>query len=323
MSRRFWFFGKKSDSNSAAVHPARGQGLGRTGDLPAEHWGVVIGTHERLAVFEAIVTTYFSSRGKPAQLDGGSVRIAPNHQYGLENILRTCAQSPEQKWKALVAAHFNKMERSEAHEVSGETLASVRDRLVVRLWDERVDAIVQMDVVRRADVPGMWTALAIDYPESIMTVNREVASGWKTDDGALFEIAMGNTLRLAKQRLKANFMKELGIYAVEGKTVFVSSLLLMLNQTDLPACKHGALVSIPSRSMLLYMPLQGHEALKNVQHILGLTAKIERETAGAVTDRVWWTKDGQFEELKYTLTGKNLEVNPGELMTAALQSIAG
>ena len=81
---------------------------------------------EQLEQFNHIVLAYFEAEGIPITLEDGVVAsdqegLGP---FGLQNLAQLCAQAPEDKWQAIIHAHFDNLRRGQAEAAEiGEQIA--------------------------------------------------------------------------------------------------------------------------------------------------------------------------------------------------------
>ena len=289
--------------------------------LPRNHWAVMLGTERRLRHFEVEALRYFEVRGETARVDDGVISVLPDTHHGLENIAKTCAGSDEADWRGLIAAHFDTLRRSGSSDPQIGSYESVRDRLVVRLWDQNVEAIRTIGPVSRDDVPGLKTLLSIDYPETVATVGRSKLEHWGVSDEELFAVAIENTLRLASRELEVQRQETTGLELIQGDSLYVSSFMLALDTLPGERSGYGEIVSVPSASALLRMPLTA-AAIGHIHELVGITWGLYADSRGSTSRRVWWYFDGKFEEIECTVNDKQIAMKPGPGLLDAMERLA-
>lgn len=295
-------------------------------ELPA--WAGFFTSHEQLDALYDAVRRYFASQAIAVEIGDGTVQ--PAHEdfpgpLGLSNIGQVCAASPRAEWGAIVANHFDTMRavmRSPMQ--NGEaimTMARARSSLAIRLWDETTESIREIRAPKRAFIPGLVAVLCIDLPQAIKSVSQEELAAWDESEDELFEQAIRNAVDTVAPEFAEHDLGEAGagakIVAVTADSYFTAVLALDLNTLRDRFGRLGAFVSLPTRHMILFTPLDTPEHLSAIGPLANITLQAERAGPGSVSARVWWVHNDQWYPIEYEMDAEQMRVSmPAELAEA-------
>lgn len=312
-------------------------------------WAFPLGSAERLAAFESEVLGFFAARGLEVTMSdgvvtptGGTAAAMRQQQWGLANLLQTCARATEDNWGEIVRSHFttllNAQRAAQESEIESIDYRAIRGRLAVRLWEEGAlgsatgagggAAIGRM--VTRVDLPGLLTVLSMDMPQMVRTVPASEADLWGKSRDDIFAQAIANLKGQADQKIEAHEIGDGGIVvSVVGESHFIASLALTIERFPELVGKHGSFVGLPTRHVMLVSPFGGLDALKSFQHLIVVTQKWYSDGPGSLSERVWWYRPGgadrpaQWFEVPFELEGQTLNVSPPPELVELMEDLAG
>lgn len=285
------------------------------GDIP--EWAGSLETTDRLERFEAAVLADLRRREIRAEYHDGMVSPEAvgleGHRWGLSNLAQLCAGSPEDRWPALIAHHFDIMVRVGEQELRLEqelkVYVNARSQLAPRLWDEQAAGELREHAVWRQDIPGLLTVLSIDLPESIRTVSREMLDGWGVGEDQAFARAFDNLDALTERKISP---VELGdgqrLLAIEGPSYYTASLALKMDAIPELSGRHGAFVGMPTRHVLLSMPFDGAATMQKLHHLMLATRAAEQQGPGSLSHRVYWYRLGKWHEVPFEISPNSINV---------------
>lgn len=288
--------------------------------LTQGHWAAALQTERRLQLLKDESVRYFQLRGERAIVNDGTLQVPPNKAHGLENLAKTCATSEESDWRGLIAAHFDQLQRAQAASPFGATYESVRDRLVIRMWDKDLSSLGDLGPVSREDIPGLKSVLAVDLSETVATVGRSTVAEWGVSESELFTLALTNTKEHALRELEVERDAESGLELIQGDSMYVSSLLLALQTLPGKPGEHGEFVSVPAASALLRLPLSP-QCTDHAVRLVHETWGIFSQSRAATSRRVWWHHAGHFEELVCDFVDGEILMRPGPRLRAMMLAI--
>lgn len=291
-------------------------------ELP--EWASPLTSVESLNEFLELVYRYFRLRKIEIRLDDGVIisqeptadptSTYDRYRYGLWNLMQTLAATEREDWAGIIAAHFDSVRRAPDVEAQfADRLASFeqgREHLVVRVFEQGyLPPEAKQHQLQRNSIPGLVSAVVVDFPESCRTLRREEAEAWKVPESEIWEAAIANTPRMA--RAEARTLGDEGpspIQLLTGDSIYVASMLHNLADSPDMLGVYGCFVSAPVRHLLLTVPFNGAEAMRSLAPLIGMTVQIEEQGPGAVSKRVWWYARGVYEELKYAIDGRRIEI---------------
>lgn len=316
-------------------------------ELP--EWAIPLGSVERLVAFETEVLGFFASQGLEVTMANGVVTPSGQtaasmrqQQWGLGNLMQTCARASEAAWGEIIRSHFttllNAQRAAQETEIESIDYRAIQDRLAVRLWEAGAlgnatgagggAAIGRM--VTREDIPGLLTVLSMDMPQMVRTVPASEADLWGKSRDELFERAMINLENQADPKIEAHEIGDGGIVvSVLGESHFIASLALTIERFPELIGKHGSFVGMPTRHVMLVAPFGGLDALKSFQHLILITQKWYGDGPGSLSSRVWWYRPGALErgaqwfEVPFEVDDQTLNVSPPMELVEVMEELAG
>jgi hypothetical protein len=252
------------------------------------------------------------------EVEGGGMDVdlggEKPHMIGLVNLARKCNSTPGADWPALVAAHLKLALDTEAIDPA-PPLESVRSMLKVRIYPEGYAAALAEGerelLVRRAVAPGLVSALAIDYPETVVGVPPETASAWAVPIEELFELGMANVRggdRPGVQRQPLD--SGAAVSALIGDSFFTATWVLMLEEFLVPRSPHGALVAVPNRHAVVFQPIVDLSIVEGTQAVISLAVEMYRDGPGPISPNLYWWRDGSLTLLPTRYTEKAAILEP-------------
>jgi hypothetical protein len=323
---RFKRKGKQSSERSGGLQTP--QPL-RQEKLPdwAGHFTSVDDLHE----FEMLVDAYFRKRGELVIVgDGAATRFEEDgktqrNQYGLSKLSRVCLMHEKWEWAGMVASHFDTLER--ASRLNDDAQTRMRDyvwcesRLVTRMAMLDDPAILET-LVHRVDFAGTVTYVAVDMGESFMSVRPDLTAEWPGGPDAWFAAAEKNARRLApaevhRQELDGGLT--LHLIRSEGHS---HAWARAIDEFPEILGAFGAIVSIPTATTILSMPVDGFDVVERMQAFFAITAGLERDGPESISPVVYWLKDGRWHAFEMTAEADGVRVTPPAEFVALLDSLA-
>ncbi|MFN9993918.1 MAG: hypothetical protein ACK54H_11280 [Phycisphaerales bacterium] len=283
-------------------------------------WAAAFVSRERYERFESMVRHWFKDHTMSVVISDGVVRArASDHRVieaGLVQIGEACASAPERDWPKLIDDHFENvrrvqlLERDLKPELSGWN--DIRKLLVPRLWEPGALGDSADSMIKREDIPGLITTLALNMGDHIRSVRPDEAAKWDRSEDTLFETAVDNAEAGTQVNIESvDDENPDGVRVISAESVLVCARALRFDRfTDLIG-EFGSIISIPVRHVILAAPLRDPAALSDILGILvPVTLQTEAAGPGSVSKRVYWRHEGVWREIGYELKGNRLEVVP-------------
>ncbi len=270
--------------------------------------------------FVAEVEDYFRRRGLEAEVSGGVVRLVDRSwegpaDLGLLNLAQGCNLSKPEDWRTLIAQHFDIMQGAVAQQeraVAFESLDDVYDLLAVRIWPrEAGESLGLENLVWREDLPGTLTTLVLDLPTSIRTLRPEEARRWSHSLDQLMSIGLGNILSgETPQRVEESVEEGGRIVALTGRSFFVATHALALEEHEDMLGAHGTVVVVPHRHAMIAAPIDDVSIVAALVRMIPAALEMYREGPGSITAHLYWYREGGFVDLPYSMEDQQINFTP-------------
>ena len=106
-----------------------------------------------------------------------------------------------------------------------------------------------------------------------------------------------------------------------GEEIYSSSHCLLLKQHPAALGKFGAFVAVPSRQVVIAVPVNDSGALAGLKTMMRLTHEWYASDPGPVTENLYWFDDGKFTRIPYERKGDDLFVNPTKELQAKIEKL--
>jgi hypothetical protein len=266
--------------------------------------------------FAAVVEEDIAARGWRLDLETGFAQDDVN-RYGLFNPALACQELPGEEWAAAVHSHFEAVVATdlERHFAGPE---EARASLKARLLEDAYFQDVPVEGLWRRVADDLRLVLAYDLPQAVTIPAAEEVRELGADD-ELFALALDHTRAEAGIELARHEFPEgdRPLFVLSGDSYFVSTHALWAGELDPPASEHGTLVAVPSRHTLLAHPIRDAGAVTALTHLLELAQRL-CSGPGALTEAIYWLRDGELERLEAWLDDEGAHFAPSERFTALM-----
>ncbi len=273
--------------------------------------------------FISLVETYFASRQIAVAIDREEGLVKPGQgvfphssTFGLQNIAQICRQSDRDEWRDLISAHFNSIfnvkDEDNAFRVRMDDFSKLRKQLRSRLYP--VDIVNHAsEIIQRSGPEGTLEVLALDLPTTVRTVSQSEAGIWGLDTDELFKIGRRNLL--ATGLLSGSVVQlERGttITVYRGEPFYAASHALIIDEYIPGGSRHGALVGVPKRDILILHRIQNVGAMEAAGAMLQVIVGMYKDGPGSISPNLYWYHNGEFTVLPYELEGDSLQFLPAD-----------
>lgn len=289
----------------------------------------------RREAFLGGVREWFERREIRVEIDDGWVRpegaaqLDLDQAYGLDSLAQRCALADVSRWPALIDDHFTRVLAShdEAEQSADLTRSfeACRDRLVLRLID--ADGLAEAGGVAKSlhVAEGLAALLMVDMEHAARGVAVEDFDRWNIRDGDALEAALDNVLRLDCEPHVERLALENGqaVVFAEGGTIYGAARILHAAvQRDLfGPC--GALVSVPTRSLAIAVPIADMRFVQALGPFINATVELFHKGPGSASHRIWWVHDGEWTHLPYAVRDGRLAFEPPQSFNDLAERLAG
>ncbi|HEU4537203.1 MAG TPA: hypothetical protein VFS00_23950 [Polyangiaceae bacterium] len=278
--------------------------------LQARHWARLLTEAERQALLGTI-RDEMRWRGVMAQLfDGYLQGLLPDGstvQCGFYNLAVRCGAAEIGAYPALVRAHFDRVlpPTSRAPGQPFVAFDEVAPSVWAHVYDERALEGLGPHVIKRRLAEGFWAVPVVSFESAQATIEPAVAAAWGRSEDELLRLGVENVGRLktTREALPIADGARHGFVLRTGEPAAASQLLRLGHHLGGPH-PAGALVAVPSRHLLMGLPLHpadGPHALGALRSLIDLTRRTYRRVAerdlAPFSDEVFWWHEGRLERL--------------------------
>jgi hypothetical protein len=165
-------------------------------------------------------------------------------------------------------------------------------------------------MVHRTDLEGTVTVLVLNLPKGLKAVNKEDSGPWKKTDEELFSVALENLKSTAKPKIVEHDVGGAKRVAVLGEEMFSSSRCLLLEEHPSTMGKFGSFVVVPSRQVILTVPINDRRALNAAKAIINLAIQWNASDPGPISTNLYWYEDHRFTPIPYERHNDDLHLKP-------------
>ena len=280
--------------------------LKRNGRAPLYDEHLTFFTLVEAREFRRLVASAFSRVGYDVTIYPDRVESRDGTTFGLPNIAALCAGVDRVEWDDLVGRHVESV--TTPPRTLGELAADeIRAGLYLRLVDA---ASVSEPGYARQVVPGLLEVLAVDLPESVVTLSKDDVSGL----GSLAEL-----LERGRANLHALVAGEVSLgavadgrgtfTAVTDRSFFTASLALVLSDAVERISGErdqgrGILVAVPHRHQLLYRVIDAPSATSALRDMFGAARWAFHDASGPLSPNVYWVRNRRWSQVTSVDGGK-------------------
>lgn len=258
--------------------------------------------------------------------DAVTVEERPGAVLGLDNLVRKCLEAKDQaKWGKVIAEHFTNViqvwEQDAANQKRMKDFAEIKPLLFVRIYPEGwAEAAAVEKTVHRVDLEGTVTTLVVRFGDVLKAVQKDDAAPWGKTEDELFAIALKN-VNAAKPK---EVQKDVGgatMVVLLGEEMYSSSHCLLLKEHPTAVGRFGAFVAVPSRQVVMAVPVNDSGALAGLKPMMRLAHEWHASDPGPVTENLYWFDDGKFLKIDYERKGDDLFVKPAKEVYEKIQKL--
>lgn len=237
-------------------------------------------------------------------------------QFGLLNLAQLCNQVDDEEWETTIHSHFANMLAARVHsdDLDQASFEDVRSFLKLRIYPEAYGQNPGLSMVGRTLAPGLMMALVYDLPTSVATVHPDHVAQWPLDEGELMALALENVAREDPVVAESFVIGDAEITSITGVSFFAATHALMLER-HVERGRHGALLAVPNRHLVLYHAVDGPGVVAAVQTLLAECIQAYDDGPGSISSHLYWLRSDEIgaDEIVVFPTsreGRSLSVAP-------------
>lgn len=297
-----------------------GVGLGRghgRGPRSVPSWAGALEPEAFVAFSEMVELALVERELEAVQRDGVVAVALPDGrplQLGLQNLAQQCAHLPRARWAAFVGEHMDALlgAEAEANAIDRADFASVEPLLKVRLY--ATEALEESDadaVVLARPAAGLAAVLVYDFPHTVSSVPRSDLAAWGRSEEELLALGLQNlAAETPPDREDVEVERGVVLRLLSGPSFFVSSHLLHLQRLLPQKLPYGALVSAPTRHLLLIHTIRDSRVLMAINAMIPQSYLHFQKGPGSLSPNLYWWHDGQLTHLPATVEPDAVKLTP-------------
>ncbi len=287
-------------------------------------------TTVELDSFYEHVKEYFLRSGYTEILFRDSFVLLNNsneNQYGLLNLAQSCVLSPLEDWNEIIRNHFDKVLNIpiEANEYLHKKtdFDKVKHDLRLQLYPESYISQFneKKSLVYRTEIPGTISLIVVDLPSVVQSLVREDAEVWNVPEEEIFDIAFANTMGSVEVDLTMGVASGVKFKFLEGNDILTAVQVLDPHTMKDLVGTHGALISIPSRHLVISYPIEDIEIVEAIPIFGSLTSKMYAAGPGSLSPLLYWYHDAIFTALSFSIVGDEVSLGPPTEFIALLNRL--
>jgi hypothetical protein len=175
-------------------------------------------------------------------------------------------------------------------------------------------------VVRRPLAAGIQALLTIDLPTAVQSVSRDQVEKWGRPVDELFELGMANVR--AQDVPIDDVVDGTRIRMLVGDSFFTTTWALMLERYLEPVSEHGALVTLPHRHLMLFLPILDVSVVQAIGPLLTIAQRQYQAGPGSISPSLYWWRNGTLTLLPASATKKGVNFTPPDEFVQVLNALA-
>ncbi len=256
--------------------------------------------------FRRLVASAFAKVGHDVTIYPDRVESRDGTPFGLPNIAALCTGVDRSEWADVVERHV------ESVTTPPVTLGELSpDEVRAALYLRLVHAASTPDPgYARQVAPGLLEVLAVDLPESVVTLSKTDLAGL----GSLAEL-----LEQGRANLRALLAGDVSLgavadgrgafTAVTDRSFFTASLALVLSEAVERISGErdqgrGILVAVPDRHQLLYRVIDAPTAASALREMFDAARWAFDDASGPLSPNVFWVRDRRWSQVTSVDGGK-------------------
>lgn len=268
-------------------------------------------TPERYESFMRRVRAELPSEGVLDAEDGSWRRSPEARPHSLVQLAQICNLADEEEWAGAIR-HF--LEAAERHEDDGipTDLETLRPLLKVRLYSPEL--LGTAPTVKVPLAAGLVICVAVDLPESVQTLPRDLARTLGLSSEELFDLGLANVQATVRAERTERELRNGGrIISLAGDDFFTTSLALALDEYAGPEPAHGYLVIVPNRHEVMAVPLETGRSLGVLPALVTLARDMFQKGPGSLSPYVYWVRRRRWAEVEIEESAQGVGIRGPEV----------
>lgn len=280
-------------------------------------------TLDRFAVFMDRLHHTLVTTGRPFAInaEAGTWRYdGAENEYGLLNLAQLCNSLPMDDWDQQIEHFVQAVSTIPTADAEATTIEELRPYLRVRLYHP--EALTGAPALKMPITEGLVVALVADYPDRVVTVNREEARTYGLSSEELLDLGMANVREHVQAERHVETTDEGGkLISLSGPDFCTASLALAPDIYAGPEPEAGFLLSVPNRHEVLAVPIETDAAIQLLPPLVNATRSLFQRGPGSISPFVYWVRNRRWARIEFTWDEEGLAIEGPEEFVEAIQEL--
>ncbi|MCW2940022.1 MAG: hypothetical protein JWN00_3007 [Actinomycetia bacterium] len=226
----------------------------------------------------------------------------------MRNLRQLARLVPKDDWPALVADHVSTIVTAIEEPLDLSNFELAKHLLRTRIYPAEADNGI---LAARPFAPGLIEAVVVDTPTTVRTVTLEEAEGWPVAQDRLFELGRANVRGDGPLQCEEQELGDVRLSVLHGWTFYAATHVIWLDEY-LELGPYGALVVVPSRSVIVAYPIRNKTAAgygETVRAATELQVQAQHgyeDGPGSLSPHLFWWRSSGLTLLETRFDGDSL-----------------
>lgn len=168
--------------------------------------------------------------------------------------------------------------------------------LRLRVYPDEALGGMRDSLMARPLAPGLSETVVVDYPDSIMPLNRADVAG--TSEAEVFGAALTLSIGSEPHHVSSQEIEGVPVTVIGGEHRYVSAHVHVLRRHVPPSSlPYGALVSLPLPEYVIVHAIGAVHLFAALEAVQGITRRLHEGGERAISPQVYWWRPGAHERL--------------------------
>ena len=250
-------------------------------------------------------------------------------QFFLFNLGQLCKNNSKLQYREIVKTHFDNFIKHENFEKNFskkiDKFEEVKKYLGVRIYPEEIfESVKREDTIYKTFLSDSYIMLIWDFPTTVATVSAETIISWEKSTDELLDLGQNNIKKKYQFQWEKLDSPDSGIFFIGTEHFFAPNVGLYIEDYPEYLGEYGALISFPTRNLVLLCPIHDIKIVREINDLLIMTYMESERGPGTLSNKIYWynNKDKEYINIPYEYKGEKLSVSPPDEFIDLLNGLA-
>src|SRR5437867_6085625 len=170
--------------------------------------------------------------------------------------------------------------------------------------------------------PGLVLALVLDLPKKVMSLKSDELKAWGLTSELAWSAAEENSKREQYEVIPQTRPDGTQIFFLTGDNLYVTSNALWLDERIELESENGALIGVPTRHVLVVLPIRDINVVKAVSGMHAANRRIFEEGPGSISADLYWWRKRTFTLFPIDASTQRMQARPPDEFVDMLNRLA-